>query len=56
MRKALRLACAVFALATAALGAAVSVEAQFAVLLGGIVAMLAVERHVLARARAAAGR
>ena len=53
---ALRLAGAGFALATAALGAAVSIEAQFAVLLTGIVAMLAVERHVLTRARAAAGR
>ena len=53
---ALRLACAGFALATAALGAAVSVEAQFAVLLAGIVAVLAVERHVLTRDRAVAGR
>jgi low temperature requirement protein LtrA len=40
-----RLAGAGFALATAALGAAVSVEAQFAVLLAGMVAMLAVERY-----------
>jgi low temperature requirement protein LtrA len=53
---ALRLAGAGFALATAALGAAVSIEAQFAVLLTGIVAMLAAERHVLTRTRAAAGR
>jgi low temperature requirement protein LtrA len=52
----LRLACAAFALATAALGAAVSVEAQFAVLLAGIVAMLAAERRELTRARAVAGR
>ena len=53
---ALRLAAAGFALATAALGAAVSVEAQFGVLLAGIVAMLAAERHASARARAPAGR
>jgi len=53
---ALRLACAGFALATAALGAAVSVEAQFAVLLAGIVVMLSAERRASARARAAAGR
>jgi low temperature requirement protein LtrA len=53
---ALRLAGAGFALATAALGAAVSVEAQFAVLLAGLVAMLATERRAGARARAAAGR
>ena len=52
----LRLACAAFALATAALGAAVSVEAQFAVLLAGIVGMLAAERRALTRARAVAGR
>ena len=52
----LRLACAAFALATAALGAAVSVEAQFAVLLAGIVGMLAAERRALTRARAAPGR
>jgi low temperature requirement protein LtrA len=51
----LRLAGAGFALATAALGAAVSVEAQFAVLLAGIVVMLAAERRASARARAAAG-
>jgi len=53
---ALRLAGAGFALATAALGAAVSVEAQFAVLLAGIVVMLAAERRASARDRAAAGR
>jgi low temperature requirement protein LtrA len=53
---ALRLACAGFALATAALGAAISVEAQFAVLLAGIVVMLAAERRTSARDRAAAGR
>jgi low temperature requirement protein LtrA len=53
---ALRLAGAAFALATAALGAAVSTEAQLAVLLAGIVAMLAAERYASARARAPAGR
>jgi len=53
---ALRLAGAGLALATAALGAAVSVEAQFAVLLAGIVVMLAAERRASARDRAAAGR
>jgi low temperature requirement protein LtrA len=53
---ALRLAGAGFALATAALGAAVSVEAQFAVLLAEIVVMLAAERRASARDRAAAGR
>ncbi len=46
----LRLAGAVFALATIALGATVSVEAQFAVLLAGIVGMLGAERHAAARA------
>jgi low temperature requirement protein LtrA len=46
---ALRLAGAAFALATAALGVAVSVEAQGAVLLAGIVVMLAAERRVAAR-------
>ncbi len=51
---ALRLAAAVFALATAALGAAVSVEAQLAVLLAGIVAMLGAEHRASARAPAAA--
>ena len=50
----LRLAGAVFALATAALGAAVSTEAQLAVLLAGIVAMLAAEGRARARAGAAA--
>ncbi len=50
---ALRLAAAGFALATAALGAAVSVEAQFAVLLAGIVAMLGAEHRASTRARAA---
>jgi low temperature requirement protein LtrA len=44
----MRLAGAVFALATAALGAAVSVEAQLAVLLAGIIAMLCAERYGLA--------
>ena len=53
---ALRLAGAGFALVTAALGAAVSVEAEGAVLLAGLVAMLAAERRAGARARAAAGR
>jgi len=51
----LRLTGAGFALATAALGAAVAVEAQFAVLLAGIVAMLAAERRALTRARPALG-
>jgi low temperature requirement protein LtrA len=46
----IRLAGAVFALATAALGAVVSVEAQLAVLLAGIVAMLCAERYGLAGA------
>jgi low temperature requirement protein LtrA len=46
----IRLAGAVFALATAALGAAVAVEAQLAVLLAGIVAMLCAERYGLAGA------
>jgi low temperature requirement protein LtrA len=41
----LRLATAVFALATTALGATVAIEAQLAALLAGLVAMLAVERH-----------
>ena len=50
----LRLAGAAFALATTALGAAVSTEAQLAVLLAGIVAMLAAEHRVSARAPAAA--
>jgi low temperature requirement protein LtrA len=53
---ALRLAGAAFALATAALGATVSAEAQLAVLLAGLVAMLAAERRASARARAAPGR
>jgi low temperature requirement protein LtrA len=53
---ALRLAGAAFALATTALGATVSTEAQLAVLLAGIVAMLAAERRASARAPAAAGR
>jgi len=43
----MRLAGTVFALATVALGAAVSVEAQLAVLLAGIVAMLCAERYGL---------
>ena len=46
----IRLAGAVFALATAALGAVVAVEAQLAVLLAGIVAMLCAERYGLAGA------
>ena len=46
----MRLAGTVFALATVALGAAVSVEAQLAVLLAGIVAMLCAERYGLAGA------
>ena len=46
----MRLAGAVFALATVALGAVVSVEAQLAVLLAGIVAMLCAERYGLAGA------
>jgi low temperature requirement protein LtrA len=50
----LRLAGAAFALATAALGVAVSAEAQFAVLVAGIAAMLAAERYAGARAGAAA--
>jgi low temperature requirement protein LtrA len=53
---ALRLVGAVFALATAVLGVAVSIEAEGAVLLAGLVAMLATERRAGARARAAAGR
>ncbi len=40
-----RLATAVFALAATALGATVAVEAQLAVLLGALVAMLAAERY-----------
>ena len=51
---ALRLTGAGFALATAALGVAVSAEAQGAVLLAGIVAMLAAERRASMRARAEA--
>ena len=51
---ALRLTGAGFALATTALGVAVSAEAQGAVLLAGIVAMLAAERRASMRARAAA--
>jgi low temperature requirement protein LtrA len=43
-----RLAAAALALAAAALGATVSVEAQLAVLLGALVAMLAGERHLAA--------
>jgi low temperature requirement protein LtrA len=51
---ALRLAGAGFALATAAIGATVNAEAQFAVLLAGIVAMLVAERYARMRPRAAA--
>jgi low temperature requirement protein LtrA len=40
-----RLATAAFALAATALGATVAVEAQLAVLLGALVAMLAAERY-----------
>jgi low temperature requirement protein LtrA len=47
---ALRLAGAGFALATAAIGATVTAEAQLAVLLAGIVAMLAAERRTRNRA------
>ena len=50
----LRLAGAGFALATAAIGATVNAEVQLAVLLAGIVAMLAGERYVRVRPRAAA--
>jgi len=49
---ALRLAGATFAVATAALGAVVSAEAQLAALLAGIVAMLVAEHRASARARA----
>jgi low temperature requirement protein LtrA len=49
---ALRLAGATFALATVALGATVSTEAQLATLLAGLVAMLAAERRASARAQA----
>jgi low temperature requirement protein LtrA len=48
----MRLAGAAFALATVALGATVSVEAQFAVLLAGFVAMLGAEHHGRTRAGA----
>jgi hypothetical protein len=41
---------AVFALATTALGATVAIEAQLAVLLAGLVAMLAAERYRATRA------
>ena len=51
-----RLAAAAFALATAALGATVAVEAQLAVLLAGIVAMLAAERRADAVAAGGGGR
>jgi low temperature requirement protein LtrA len=51
---ALRLAGAGFALATAAIGATVNAEVQLAVLLAGIVAMLAAEQHARVRPRAAA--
>jgi low temperature requirement protein LtrA len=47
----LRLAGAAFALATAVLGAAVSIEAQLGLLLAGIVAMLGAERHRAGRER-----
>src|SRR5215470_2095373 len=46
----IRLAGAAFALATVALGALVSVEAQLVVLLAGIIAMLCAERYALAGA------
>jgi low temperature requirement protein LtrA len=48
----LRLATAVFALATTALGITVAVEAQLAVLVAGIVAMLGAERYQGTAARA----
>ena len=51
---ALRLVGAAFALATTAVGVAVSAEAQGAVLLAGIVAMLVAERRASARAGAEA--
>ena len=50
-----RLATAVFALATTALGATVAIEAQLAVLLAALVAMLAAERHRDAPDHAGAG-
>ena len=50
-----RFGTAVFALATTALGAAVAIEAQLAVLLAGLVAMLAVERRREAGWRGDAG-
>ena len=52
-----RLGTAVFALATTALGATVAIEAQLAVLLAGLVAMLAAERGTprAERSGAAAG-
>jgi low temperature requirement protein LtrA len=50
---ALRLAGAGFALATAAIGAAVNAEVQLAVLLAGIAAMLVAERYARVRPRAA---
>jgi low temperature requirement protein LtrA len=53
---ALRLAGTGFALATAALGTLVSVEVQGAVLLAGIVAMLAAERYASTHTRAAGDR
>jgi low temperature requirement protein LtrA len=52
---ALRLAGAGFALATAAIGAAVNAEVQLVVLLAGIVAMLVAERYARVRPRAAVG-
>jgi low temperature requirement protein LtrA len=50
-----RFATAVFALATTALGATVAIEAQLAVLLAALVAMLAAERHRDAPDHAGAG-
>jgi low temperature requirement protein LtrA len=50
---ALRLGGAGFALATAAIGATVNAEVQLAVLLAGIVAMLAAERYARLRPKAA---
>jgi low temperature requirement protein LtrA len=44
-----RLAVAVFALATTALGVTVAIEAELAVLLAALVTMLVVERHAAAR-------
>jgi low temperature requirement protein LtrA len=47
----LRLAAALFALATAALGATVSIEAQLVVLLAGLAGLLSLERRRAAASR-----